>query len=75
MFFEKRFFSTIEKIRSQVAIPLRIELWNGRQFDFSGSAPRVTVRVEQPSALAALWRPTKIGLVKEPGLRDFSGSC
>lgn len=50
MFFEKRFLKTMEQIRKHVAMPLRIELWNGRQFDFS-SQPSVTVTIPSASAL------------------------
>src|SRR5665647_1629716 len=50
MFFEKRFLKTIDQIRAHVAVPLRIELWNGRQFDFS-SEPSVTVTIPSSSAL------------------------
>lgn len=50
MFFEKRFLKTMEQIRQHVAVSLRIELWNGRQFDFS-SDPSVTVTIPSASAL------------------------
>lgn len=50
MFFEKRFLKTMDHIRQHVAVPLRIELWNGRQFDFS-SDPSVTVTIPSASAL------------------------
>lgn len=50
MFFEKRFLKSIERIRRQVAVPLRIQLWNGRQFDFC-SEPSVTVTIPTLSAL------------------------
>lgn len=50
MFFEKRFLKTIDKIRAHVSVPLRIELWNGRQFDFC-SEPSVTVTIPSASAL------------------------
>ena len=50
MFFEKRFLKTIDQIRTRVAVPLRIELWNGRQFDFC-SEPSVKVTIPSSSAL------------------------
>ncbi|WP_296447689.1 class I SAM-dependent methyltransferase [Rhodoferax sp. UBA5149] len=50
MFFEKRFLKAIDQIRAQVAVPLRIELWNGRQFDFC-SDPSVTVTIPSSWAL------------------------
>lgn len=50
MFFEKRFLRTLDRIRTRVAVPLRIELWNGRQFDFC-SEPSVTVTIPSSAAL------------------------
>ncbi|MDO9166227.1 MAG: SAM-dependent methyltransferase, partial [Rhodoferax sp.] len=50
MFFEKRFLKTMDQMRAKAAVPLRIELWNGRQFDFS-SDPSVTVTIPTSSAL------------------------
>jgi cyclopropane-fatty-acyl-phospholipid synthase len=61
MFFEKRFLKAIDHIRSQVALPLRIELWNGRQFDFS-SDPNVTVTIPNSSALRYFISPDLNGL-------------
>ena len=50
MFFEQRVIKTLEQIRSRVAVPLRIQLWNGRQFDFC-SEPSVTVTIPDLAAL------------------------
>ncbi len=49
MFFEKRFLKVIDQIRLNAPVPLRIELWSGRQFDFC-SNPNVTVTI--PSSIA-----------------------
>jgi len=57
MFFEKRFLRTVEQIRSQAAVPLRIELWNGQSFDFCGE-PSVTVTIPKPSALRYFIAPS-----------------
>ena len=32
-------------LRSKLSLPLRVELWNGQQFELSSEAPRVTIRV------------------------------
>ena len=45
-----------------IALPLRIELWNGRSFDFSPEAPRVTIRVPSPSAARYLLSPSLANL-------------
>jgi len=50
MFFEKRFLKTMDQMRANASVPLRIELWNGRQFDFC-SDPSVTVTIPSSSAL------------------------
>jgi cyclopropane-fatty-acyl-phospholipid synthase len=50
MFLEKRFLKVMDQIRDRGVIPLRIELWNGRQFDLCYE-PNVTVRIPTPSAL------------------------
>lgn len=50
MLFEKRFLNAIDELRGRVSAPLRIELWNGQQFDF-GSDPTVTVTIPNLAAL------------------------
>jgi cyclopropane-fatty-acyl-phospholipid synthase len=50
MFFEKRFLRSVNQLQAQAAVPLRIELWNGRSFDFCHE-PRVTVTIPSPAAL------------------------
>lgn len=50
MFFEKRFLKAMDQMRAKASVPLRIELWNGRQFDFC-SDPSVTVTIPSSSAL------------------------
>ena len=62
MFFEKRFLKTIDQIRAHAAVPLRIELWNGRQFDFC-KEPNVTVTIPSAAALRYFIAPnlSKLG--------------
>lgn len=62
MFWEKRLASWISSMRSQAALPLRVQLWNGRHFDLSPHAPEVTIRVPRPSALAYLLNPSLANL-------------
>jgi cyclopropane-fatty-acyl-phospholipid synthase len=62
MFIEKRFAHWVQELRSQVALPLRLELWNGQYVDFSPNNPAVTIRVPQPSALSYLLRPSLLNL-------------
>jgi cyclopropane-fatty-acyl-phospholipid synthase len=75
MFFEKRFTKAVEQLRAQVELPLRIELWNGRQFDF-GSAPSVNVRIPTVSALRYFISPnlSKLGEAFVEGHIEVQGS-
>nr|MDP2192091.1 cyclopropane-fatty-acyl-phospholipid synthase family protein [Rhodoferax sp.] len=76
MFFEKRFLKTIERIRTHVSVPLRIELWNGRQFDFC-SEPSVTVTIPSSSALRYFMAPNlnKLGEAFVEGHIRVEGSA
>ncbi|WLI88565.1 cyclopropane-fatty-acyl-phospholipid synthase family protein [Massilia sp. R2A-15] len=49
-------------IRSQLALPLRVILWNGQQLDFSSEPPRVTIKVPRPSAVRYLISPSLLNL-------------
>lgn len=50
MFLETRFARIIDHARAHAAIPLRLELWNGRRFDFSPN-PTVTIAIPSPAAM------------------------
>lgn len=58
MLWEKKLGTWIETMRTQVSMPLRLQLWNGQQFDFCTQAPEVTVRVPHPSAIGCLLNPS-----------------
>ncbi|WP_420475963.1 class I SAM-dependent methyltransferase [Noviherbaspirillum sp. ST9] len=64
MFWEKRLGNWVEGIRSHAALPLRLELWNGRQLDFGQQVPQVTIRVPHASALTYLLTPSLFNLGK-----------
>jgi cyclopropane-fatty-acyl-phospholipid synthase len=64
MFWEKRLGIWAEGIRSHAALPLRLELWNGRQLDFGQQVPQVTIRVPHASALTYLLTPSLFNLGK-----------
>jgi cyclopropane-fatty-acyl-phospholipid synthase len=53
-----------QDIRSQVALPLRVDLWNGQRFDFSPEPPRVEITVPGPGALRYLLSPSLYNLGK-----------
>jgi cyclopropane-fatty-acyl-phospholipid synthase len=62
MFMQNRINAWVASVAPQMALPLRIELWNGRSFDFANEAPKVTIRVPHPSAARYLLRPTLANL-------------
>lgn len=49
-------------LRSKLSLPLRVELWNGEQFELSSETPRVTIRVPDKSALRYLKSPSLYSL-------------
>jgi len=56
MFLEHRLEKLVAKLRRSAAIPVRLELWNGRAFDLA-SEPKVKIGVPSPSALRFLVPP------------------
>ena len=75
MFWEKKLATWVEEIRRASALPLRLELWNGRQFDFSDNAPQVTLRIPHVSALTYLFQPSlsNLGEAYVEGKIDVDG--
>lgn len=75
MFLENRFEKTIDRVRARAAIPARIELWNGRQFDLSAD-PKVTIGIPKPSALRYFISPdlNKLGEAFVEGHINVKGS-
>jgi len=75
VFWEKKLAAWVEEIRHATALPLRLELWNGRQFDFSDGAPQVTLRVPHVSALTYLFQPSlsNLGEAYVEGKIDVDG--
>ena len=58
MFWEKKFNQWIGRMRDQAALPLRVILWNGLQFDLAEVTPEVTLRLPEPSSLQFLLNPS-----------------
>lgn len=75
MSWEKKLSTWIATVRNQVELPLRLELWNGKQLDFCADAPRVTIRVPGVSALSCLLTPSlaNIGSAYVEGEIDIEG--
>ncbi|SFD72882.1 SAM-dependent methyltransferase [Massilia yuzhufengensis] len=49
-------------LRDKLSLPLRVELWDGRQLAFSSDPPRVTIRVPDRAALRYLRSPSLYSL-------------
>jgi cyclopropane-fatty-acyl-phospholipid synthase len=64
VFWEKKLGNWVDHVRSQSALPLRLELWNGQQLDFGKLAPEVTVKIPHVSALPYLLTPSLANLGK-----------
>ncbi len=74
MFWENRFDRWVEHMRKHAALPLRLELWNGKRFDFS-PAPQVVVRIPAAASLPYLMRPSlaSLGTAYVEGKFDIEG--
>jgi cyclopropane-fatty-acyl-phospholipid synthase len=64
MFWEKRLENWIDRIGHGSSLSLRLQLWNGQQFDFGQGNPQVTIRVPHVSSLAYLLTPSLSNLGK-----------
>jgi len=58
MFWEKKLENWVQGIRNRLALPLRVELWNGKQFNFSSEHPEVVIRIPEMSSVAYLLTPS-----------------
>lgn len=67
----------VNTIRNQLALPLRIDLWNGQQFAFSHENPKVVVHIPHSSALNYLLKPSLLNLGKAyvDGKIDVDGTA
>jgi cyclopropane-fatty-acyl-phospholipid synthase len=76
VFWEKKLTNWVNGIRSQSAIPLRLELWNGQQYDFCTGSPNVTIKVPGASALSYLLNPSlsNLGAAYVEGKIDVMGN-
>jgi cyclopropane-fatty-acyl-phospholipid synthase len=67
----------VEGVTRQVELPLRLELWNGQAIDFSGDAPRVTIRLPKASAARYLLTPSlsNLGTAYVEGAIEVKGAA
>lgn len=75
MFLEARFERVMARMRFMAAIPLRLELWNGRRFDLAPN-PIVTIVIPTPLALRYFLSPdlNKLGEAFVEGQIRVQGS-
>lgn len=75
LFLERRFEHAVSRMGKSAAIPLRLELWNGRRFDLSPN-PTVTVGIPEPAALRYFISPdlNKLGEAFVEGRIRVEGS-
>ncbi len=76
MFWEKKLTRWVEDVRTRANLPARLVLWSGQQFDFGNfSAPQVTLKVNQASALPLLLDPSldNLGEAYVKGKIDVEG--
>jgi len=73
---EKKLTDWVNRIRSQAALPLRLELWNGQHYDFCADSPNVTINVPGASALSYLLNPSlsNLGTAYVEGKIDIKGN-
>ena len=62
MFWERRLDNWVEQVRSQSALPLQLDLWNGKQLQFGKEKPQVIVRIPHVSALKYFFQPSLANL-------------
>jgi len=75
MFWEKKLDNWADGVRTRLALPLRVDLWNGQQLSLSHGQPQVIIRVPHVSALACLFTPSlsNLGAAYVDGKIDIEG--
>ena len=75
MQWEKRLAKWADAARAHAPLPLRLCLWNGRQFDLSAQPPQVTVIMTEPSAATYFLNPSldNLGKAYVEGKLDIEG--
>jgi len=58
MWWQKKLDRWVDRVRTQLGIPLRLTLWNGHQLDLGGNQPEVTIHVPRPASLPYLLKPS-----------------
>lgn len=77
MLWENQLVDWATELRSQSAIPLRVDLWNGKQLHFCDDEPEVIVRLPKMSALSCLLQASlsNLGTAYVDGTIEVDGSA
>ncbi len=75
MFLEHKLEQWVSSVTSKMALPLRVELWNGKHFDLGQSPPKVIIKIPHASALSYLLTPSlsNLGSAYVDGKIDIVG--
>src|SRR4051812_7230994 len=75
MIWERKLSEWIERIRYMSPLPLRLQLWNGQQFDCSQHIPEVTLHIPSVSTLNYLFKSSlsQLGAAYVEGQCDIEG--
>jgi cyclopropane-fatty-acyl-phospholipid synthase len=75
VFLEKRLEKLADRFRTRFELPLRVDLWNGQQLNFSENTPEVIIRVPHVSAIGCLLQPSlsNLGTAYVDGKIDVEG--
>lgn len=76
MFWEKKLEQWAHGLRDRSTIPLRVDLWNGRQLHFGHDTPQVIIKVPHVSAIGCLLTPSlsNLGAAYVDGKIDVEGN-
>lgn len=58
MFWEKKLENWVANFKREFTMPLRVEMWNGKTYNFCDDAPTVTIRVPALESLHYLIKPS-----------------
>jgi cyclopropane-fatty-acyl-phospholipid synthase len=77
MLWENQISNWASELRSHSSIPLRVDLWNGKQVHFSEMKPEVIVRLPKMAALSCLLDASlfKLGTAYVEGTIEVDGSA
>jgi len=75
MFWEKKLSSWADNVRTNIDLPLRVDLWNGQQLSLGAREPQVIITIPHIDALSCLFVPSlsNLGSAYVEGRIDLQG--